>query len=70
MMRAMIEGKQLVDQKRAEADKVAISEVGEKKKNMMEDARRRLKEVEEEAEALAKSQADLILSSTRSLIKE
>ncbi len=65
IMRALAESNKIIKQKRAESQVVAIEEVDIAKSDILANAQRRLKEVEEAAEAQAQIQAQAILSSNR-----
>jgi F0F1-type ATP synthase membrane subunit b/b' len=65
IMRAIVEGNELIEQKRSEAKVVAREEVDVAKADILADAQRRLKEAGEEAESQAEAQAQAILFSSK-----
>lgn len=65
IMKALKESNRLIEQKRVEAENIAIKEVDLAKADILADAQRRLKKAEEEAESEARAQAHAILFSKK-----
>jgi len=63
IMQAMVDGNNLIEQKRNEAKIIALKEVESEKSDILAEAQRRIKEAQEEAEAHAQAQAQAILLS-------